>query len=166
MTQGSVGWVRRLWRSTIWAPGAIPPEELKYAGPLKRVALPVLDLLLILGGVYAVISGIPSLDTLLPTDASNALGYLFVVCAGVCLLGASFPRLWSVEAAGKILVLAVLAMYFVALRVVDGGTPTRMFISAVVLWSMVLPVLRLWWLFGEYGTRRKIRRQQGAGEVR
>lgn len=147
------GLVRRIGRATIWAPGAIPVEERKYAGPLKRVALPLLDVLLIVGGFYAVTSGIPALDELLPDDVSDFLGYLFVGCAVVCLAGAVFPRLWPLEVAGKILVVSILGMYFVALRTVDGGTPTRMFVSAVVLWSMVLPILRLWWLGAEYGAR-------------
>lgn len=151
--------LRRVGGATIWAPGAIPPEERKYAGPLKRVALPVLDLLLVLGGFYAVTSGIPALDDLLPEHVSDALGFLFVVCACVCLLGAAFPRLWGVEVAGKILVVAILGMYFIALRTVDGGTPTRLFVSAVVLWSLVLPILRLWWLGVEYGARHMSRRQ-------
>lgn len=155
--------LRRLGRATIWAPGAIPPEERKYAGPLKRVALPVLDLLLIVGGFYAVRFGIPALDELMPEHISDFLGYLFVACAIVCLLGAVFPRLWTLEVAGKILVVAILGMYFVALRTVDGGTPTRLFVSAVVLWSMVLPVLRLWWLGAEYGARHMGERRARKG---
>jgi hypothetical protein len=157
--------LRRVGGATIWAPGAIPIEERKYAGPLKRVALPVLDLILILGGIYAVTSGIPALDELLPDHVSDALGYLFMVCACVCLLGAAFPRLWAVEVAGKILVVAILGMYFVALRTVDGGTTTRLFISAVVLASLVLPVLRLWWLGAEYGSRHVSRRQAAKGRI-
>jgi cytochrome bd-type quinol oxidase subunit 1 len=140
-------------RATIWAPGAIPTEERKYAGPLKRVALPALDVLLIVGGYYAVTSGIPALDELLPDDVSNFLGLLFAACAVVCLLGAVFPRLWTLEVAGKILVVAILGMYFIALRTLDDDTLPRKFVSLVVLWGMVLPVLRLWWLGAEYGAR-------------
>jgi hypothetical protein len=143
----------RVGRASIWAPGAIPPDEIKYAGPLKRVALPVFDLLLIVGGIYAVSSGIPALDTLLPDAASNALGIIFVVCAVVCLFGAAFPRLWPVEMGGKILIVSILGMYFFALRLVDGGTPTRLFVSAAVVWGLVLPVLRLWYLGVEYAGR-------------
>lgn len=42
----------RLWRASIWAPGAIPPEEWKYRN-LKRVALPVYDAIAVLAGVHA-----------------------------------------------------------------------------------------------------------------
>lgn len=153
MPRTGPSWGVRLWRSTIWAPGAIPKAEVKYAGPLKRVALPVFDLLLILGGYYAVIAGIPALDELLPDPVSDALGMLFAACAVVCLMGAVFPRLWPLEVVGKILVVAVLGMYFIALRTVDGGSPTRLFISTAVVWGMVLPILRLWWLGTEYGAR-------------
>lgn len=154
----------RIGRASIWARGAIPTEELKYAGPLKRVALPVFDVLLIVGGIYAVQSGIPALDTLLPEAASDALGYIFVVCAVVCLFGAAFPRLWPVEMAGKIMLVSILGMYFVALRTVGGGTPTRLFVSAVVVWGLVLPVLRLWYLGVEYaGRHNKPRRRVKKG---
>jgi hypothetical protein len=149
-------------RATIWAPGAIPPDEMKYAGPLKRVALPAFDLLLMIGGYYAVVAGIPALDDLLPDEISNGLGLLFAACAVVCLMGAAFPRLWTFEVVGKILVVAILGMYFIALRTVDGGSPTRLFISTAVVWGMVLPVLRLWLVFGEYGARRNLKRQEAA----
>lgn len=156
---------RRLLRPTIWGPQTWSPEERKYAGPLKRVALPILDVLLIVGGFYAVAAGIPALDELLPETVSDFLGYLFVGCAVVCLLGAVFPRLWPLEVAGKILVVAILGMYFLALRTVDGGTSTRLFVSAVVLWGMVLPILRLWWLGVEYGARHLGGRRAKKGNI-
>lgn len=142
---------------TIWAPGAIPLSEAKYATPLKRVILPLYDLGAVLGGVYAIRSGIPSLDVLVPPLVSDITGYGFIVVAIACLAGISFPRLWAVETAGKALLFALLGTYLLALRTlaihIDDGN--RDFISVIVYLAMLLPVTRLWILGVEYRDRKE-----------
>jgi hypothetical protein len=148
---------RRVLAPTIWAPGAIPASEAKYATPLKRVALPLYDLGAVAAGIYAIRSGIPSLDALLPHAFADSLGYFFIAAAVVCLAGIVFPKLWAVEMIGKGFLFAFLGTYLIALRTLadQEGSGTRDFISAIVYMVMLVPLLRLWILGLEYRDRKK-----------
>lgn len=153
----------RLRRPTVWAPGAIPADEVKYAGPLKRVVFPLFDVALIVAGFYAVRSGIPSLDQLLPDRFSDALAYTFVLCAFGALLGIVYPALWAVEMIGKVLLVGILGMYFLALRTLAGPDGNRDFISALVLAIVPWLLFRLWIIGVELRKRldSRARRREG-----
>jgi hypothetical protein len=150
--------VRRVARASIWAPGAIPKDELKYAHPLKRIFLPLLDVLIVIAGFYGVHSGIPSFDKLMPALASDILSLLFVAAGLVALFGISFPRLWAFEASAKYALVGMLGTYFVALTTVGGSSQTRDFIACLVLVTMPFMLFRLWILGDEWQARRERRR--------
>lgn len=148
--------MRRLLLSTIWAPGAIPPSEGKYAKPLKRVALPAYDIVAVITGFFAVSSGIPAVDRVLPSHISDLFGYLFVAVALACLVGISFPRLYLLETWAKCFLFGFLGTYAIALRIVAGssGESTRDFVTGIVLLAMITPLFRLWILGTEARDRK------------
>lgn len=142
----------RVARASIWAPGAIPVHERKWAVPLKRVALPVYDVLLVIAGYVGIHSGIPSLDRLLPPPVSITLAIILAVAAGAALLGIAFPRFWKLETAAKVAVIGLLGLYFAAVVTVGGAN--REFVAVIVLLALPLPFLRLWILGIENRDRR------------
>jgi hypothetical protein len=149
--------LRRLLRPTIWGPGHIPSSERKYAVPLKRFALPLLDLVFLYAGWYAIKSGIPSLDILLPDVVSSIASFAFIVAAAGACIGVVFPCLWWLEIASKIALIGLLGTYYLALRTLATGDPARDFISAIVLATVVLPGFGLWILGIELRDRREKR---------
>jgi hypothetical protein len=145
----------RLRAKTIWAPGAIPPEEKKYANPLKRFVLPAFDVAMIIAGFFAVRSGIPAIHDLFPYSVSAGFGYGFAGVAAACFIGIAFPRRWRTELFSKVALFGMLGLYLICLRVLaadDGGS--RDFISAIVTATMLVPALRLWILGTEIRDRR------------
>lgn len=146
-----------MFRHTIWAKGAIPADEWKYRN-LKRVWLPLYDVMFVWAGLIAVRFGIPSLDTLLPSWMSDTLGYTLVLVAFLCLVGVAVPRLWFFEVGAKTALLSILITYFLALRVVAGdtGTDTRAFISVVTLIAAI-PILIRMNILSEEARARRVR---------
>lgn len=147
--------MRKLLTASIWAKGAIPADERKYATPLKRVILPLFSLTLVWSGLLAIKYGIPSLETLLPDDQSDAIGWAFVAAALVSFVGGIFPRLWIAEMTGYFALGGLLFVYFLALRILgatDDGA--RAFISGIVFSALFLLLLRLWILGIEIRDRR------------
>jgi len=147
--------MKRLLARTIWAKGAIPSHELKYANPLKRFIPPLFNLTMIVAGFYAVKSGIPSIHELFPVGVSIGFGYGFAAVAAACLFGITFPHQWRAELVSKVALFGMLGVYLLCLRVLaadDGGS--RDFISAVVFAAMLIPALRLWILGTEIRDRK------------
>jgi len=145
----------RLWLWTIWGRNIIPPDERKYAAPLKKVILPLFSLTLVWSGLLAIRYGIPSLETLLPEDASDAIGWAFAAVAFLAFAGGALPRLWLAEMTGYIGLGALLFVYFLALRHLgahDDGA--RAFISGIVLSALALLLYRLWILGIEIRDRK------------
>lgn len=158
-------WPRPLVRialETIWAPGAIPPEEIKYAYPLKRVFLPLLDVLIIIAGIYGAHSGIPSFERLMPDALSDALSLMFVVAGVIAFAGIAFPALWLFEALAKYALVGMLGTYFFALLAVGGTSQTRDFIACLVLVTLPFMLYRLWILADEWQTRRLTKKKDRA----
>jgi hypothetical protein len=148
--------LRRVYDASIWHPTAIPFMERKYASPLKRAFLPLYDAIAVLAGFYAIYSGIPSLDALVPQMVSTIVGFLFITAAFVALAGIAFPAAWRLEIAGKLVLFGILGTYLIALRVLAAdGEGTRDFVGCVVAMAMLVPLLRLWVLGKEIGERRE-----------
>lgn len=154
MTNEGASLIVRLWRRTIWHPAAIPPEEWKYRS-LKRVWLPVYDVIVMVTGIWAVWYASPILRTWLPDDAIDVIGSLFVLAGFACLLGIAFPRLWKIEIVGKILVLAFLSTYAGMIWVLNvQGDAASGFVSFVVCLGLPLLFFRLMLLGEEIKQRR------------
>jgi hypothetical protein len=147
----------RVYKATVWHPSAIPPLERKYASPLKRMFLPMYDVVAVLAGYYAIFSGIPSLDALVPQAVSAVIGFLFITAAFVALVGISFPAAWRAEIGAKLILFGILGTYLIALRVlgIEDADGSRDFVGCVVAMAMLVPLLRLWVLGKEIRDRRE-----------
>jgi len=119
---------------SIWAKGAIPLIEYKYRN-LKRIVLPVIDLIFAGGGIMGAIHGIPALDQIFSREVSEIGGYTFAFVALVCFVGVSFPRLWLLEIFGKSALLGMIGGYIAAL--IFGAFVTKT--SAAYVLSLAIP---------------------------
>lgn len=123
----------RLWRATIWSRGALPESEWKYRN-LKRVWIPVYDLIAIGAGIMAVVHGSRLLDRLYG-DATDAIGLVFSAVALVCLVGVAFPRLWAVEVVGKVILVGMVIAYMSAIAI--SPSPEQILAREAPNWFVV-----------------------------
>lgn len=101
--------MRALWGATVWAKGALRAEPRKYWS-LKRLWLPLYDVVAIVNGLLAYYFGSRLLDRIFGA-ATDLVALAFTAVAIVCLIGVSFPRLWRVEFAGKVLLIGMVVGY-------------------------------------------------------
>lgn len=149
-----MSWLAAVGRASIWHPDAIPPDEWKFRS-LKRVWLPVYDVIAVLAGVWATVYGSPILHRLFEEDVIDLMGMTLTASAVVCLLGVAFPRLWKVEIAGKIILVALLGGYAIAVMLFrTNPDPSAGFIVFVLLLALPLPLFRLNLLGEEIKDRR------------
>lgn len=148
--------LRALWAASIWHPTAIPPHERKYATPLKRVVLPVYDLILILIGWLGMDEGFEALRLAFPPPGAHLTYGVLIVAGLVCLIGCAFPRLWVTEVAGKLVVMGVLGVILFAMLVAGQTVQGHAGVAAapMIAGLMLLPLLRLWILGVERAARR------------
>lgn len=145
---------------SIYGVGVIPPEQ-EHLKWLKRVWLPLFDVLAILAGFRSVSSGIPAIDALLPPELADALCYALVVIAFLCLVGILVPRLAFLEVLAKSALIAIFSCYIIALRIlVAEGESARDFVSITVAMAMILPFFRLGILADEKRKREAKKREQ------
>lgn len=153
--------LRGLWRETIWHPSAIPATEGSTSREMKRFVLPAFDILVIIMGFNAVTSGMPSFNIVYDGDVASFAAWTLLCSGIVALVGVSFPRLWALEAAGKLAMLAVFGGYAAALWVAFfQGSGARAFVAAGLTGLIALPLWNLARL-GRERTVRLLRRDQG-----
>jgi hypothetical protein len=133
----------RALRNTIWAHNAIPASEWVFRN-IKRVWLPIYDVIIIGSSIAGIIYGVPVIETIFPegvaTGGSVALGASALV-AGV---GLAFPALATVEAWAKSFLLGLIMGYSGALFLLAAdGDPNRALIAGIALCSTVPAVMRL-----------------------
>lgn len=137
--------LRRLGRASIWAPGAVPVLERKYAGPLKWFVFPAFDIIMAVVGFRGMAVGSPSINAMFPGPVAWSLCLAWGTLATVCLIGAVFPRLWMLEIGGKIALFIILTLYLIALlRAPAPYEGARDTVTGLVLGAMLIPMLRLW----------------------
>lgn len=138
-------WLSRLWRASIWHPGAIPVYEGQTAAELKRGALPLLDLCLIIAGAMAVHYGMPTFDVVYNDVISGVAASFLLASAFAAGVGVVFPRLWRLEAIGKIIMFSILLSYSVGLwGLVSGGVQGRGFVAGTTSALTVIVGWNLW----------------------
>lgn len=148
--------LRTVWRNTIWYRDAIPPLERKYAAPLKRVVFPVYDVAVICLGLFGLLVGFQAIDAALPSPGPTIL-YTVIFLAGVlCLNGCAFPVLWTVEIAGKTIILITMMVLLLAMLTAAWTIPehTGLMLTPLIVVMMLIPILRLWILGVEIAGRR------------
>lgn len=143
--------MRRLWRQTIWARDAIPLNERKYRS-LKRIWLPIVDLLYILGGLSAARYGVPAINEFFTDEV-------------VCLVGVAFVRLWWLEIAGKCVLLGQMATYVTALVILTrAGDDQRGFVFVIATIATVPLLIRLTIVADEWADRRAAKSEASTDE--
>ncbi|MEO2134595.1 hypothetical protein [Microbacterium sp.] len=147
--------IRRLWAASIWAKGAIPPDEWKFRN-LKRVWLPIYDVIAVFCGIQAVLSGSPLLNTLFPDTMIDALGYTMSTVAIVCFAGVSFPRLWVVEIIGKIILVGLISAYVATILLLSQNAGSNLFVVGMLTFGLPLAFFRLNLLGEELKERRAV----------
>lgn len=147
--------MRQLLAHSIWARDAIPLTEWKYRN-LKRVWLPLYDVLAVWAGINALAYGSRLLNRVLGTHAVDAVGAGFAVVAFVCLLGIAFPRLWLVEIIGKLVMVGMIIAYMAAIILYPSmpAEAPNWFIVAMLAFGLPLACFRLSMLGEEWKDRR------------
>ena len=145
--------LRRIWRASIWHPDAIPVEEWKYRN-LKRVWLPLYDLIAVFAGIQAIAFGSTMLNRLFDPNMVDVLGMALTVTAVVCFLGVAFPALWRVEIVGKIVLVALIASYVVAIIAFAKPPGPSLFVVGMLTFGLPLAFFRLNLLGEEIKERR------------
>lgn len=146
-------WLRRLWRATIWHPAAIPPAEFKYRN-LKRIWLPLYDVVAVWAGISAVVHGSALLNRLFAPMWVDVLGIVFTTVAVTCLVSVSFPRLWAVEVVGKTLLVSLISGYITTILFFSSAPQPQLFVVAMLAFGLPLAMFRLNLLGEEIKQRR------------
>lgn len=150
-----MGGLRTLWRASIWEKNAIPPDEWKFRA-LKRVWLPIYDLIAVWSGIQAVLFGSALLNRLFPPGLVDLVGMVFTLAAVAALAGVAFPRLWMVEVIGKVLLVGLVAGYVTAIVVFSRTPEPNTFVMGMLAWGMPLALFRLHMLGEEIKERREV----------
>lgn len=138
-------WLNRLWRASIWHPGAVPVYEGETAAELKRGALPLLDLCLIIAGAMAVRNGMPTFNLVYNDVISTVAAWLLLISAFSAGVGVMFPRLWRLEAVGKIVMFSILLAYSVGLwGLLSSGIQGRGFVAGTTSALTIIVGWNLW----------------------
>ena len=146
----------RLWRASIWHPEAIPPDEWKFRN-LKRVWLPLYDLIAVFAGVQAVLFGSDLLNRIFDPVAVYLLGGVFITVSLTCLYGVSFPRAWAVEIVGKVILVGMIAGYITAILFFARPPGPSLFVVGMLAFGLPLAMFRLNLLGEELKERRRAR---------
>lgn len=151
--------LRFLYHNSIWNPDAIQPEEFKYRN-LKRLWLPLFDVLSILVGVLGVAYGSRILNELYPHALVDGLSITFIVASVIALVGIAFPKLWIPEVVGKITMLGLLGGYSTAiwLSFFQGNVESG-FVAAMLMYPVLFPLFRLD-ILGEEVKQRRVEQEE------
>lgn len=146
--------LKQLLRPTIWDSDAIHPLEGQLACDVKRWMLPVFDAILIATSILAVRGGMPTFEIVYNSTVSQVAAWVFLVASITCLIGISIPKLWLLETAGKLVLLAVLLGYGFVLMLSSFEDPDRGFVGGVTLAACLVPIWRIVWLGREWRRRK------------
>lgn len=150
---------KRLFAASIWAHGAIPVDEWKFRN-LKRVWLPLYDVIAIYAGLQAVLYGSTILNRLFEPFVVDVLGVAMTFIATVCLAGVAFPRLWAIEMVGKTLLVALVIGYVTTILLFSESPTPNLFVIGMLTWGLPLAFFRLN-LLGE-----ELKERRAEGELR
>lgn len=154
--------LRRIAAASVWWPGALDAEPKKYRS-LKRLWLPLYDVVALMNGLLAAAFGSRILDQIFG-DGTDLIGFFFAGVALVCLVGVSFPRLWRVEFAGKVLLIGMVVGYIVCILAFPSPEQLELkeapsfFVSGMLVFGLPLACFGLDLLTREEFDRRVRRR--------
>lgn len=153
--------MRGLWRASIWHPDAIPVTEGSTSREMKRIVLPLFDALVILMGFNGILNGMPSFALVYDPTITVIASWTLFMAGWVAFVGLAFPRLWYLEAVGKLAMVFVLGGYAGAVWIAYvQGDAGRGFVAAGLTGLLALPMWNLARLGRERTTRVLERRQR------
>ncbi len=122
----------RFKRLTVWHPiNTDPTDDDRWT---VRVWLPLYDLLAVLGGYIAYLIGSPLLNRLFPNDLVDTTAVVFLIAGFITLVGVCIPRLWRVEAGGKMVMSFLLTSYaFLVLAFPSKDAQNNSFITVILI---------------------------------
>ena len=148
--------LQRVYRQTIWHPDAVEDSEFKYRN-LRRVWLPLFDVLSIWIGFLAVQYGSTSLNKMFPGVVVDVAGSIFTIAATLALVGVVFPRLFLAEIVGKVVLVSLLGTYSVIIWASFlAGEVQSGFVAGMLMLPLILPFAVLQ-IRGEEIKQRKTR---------
>jgi len=146
--------MRRIWQATIWAKGAIPPEDYPNRNQ-KRVMYPFIDIVFVLAGFSAARYGVPAISEFFTDSTVDLFAYSIAGAGFACLLGIGFPRLWPLEILAKSALLSLNVLYFVALFMLTAvGEGNRGYVVCIAAVAIAPIVWRITQLSSEWQKRR------------
>ena len=111
---------------------------------MKRVWLPFFDLLSVLVGILGIAYGSKILNELYDPAFIDGVSSIFIVASVAALIGVSFPKLWLVEGAGKLIMLALLGGYSTAIWAsYFQGNVESGFVAAMLMYPIIMPLMTL-----------------------
>lgn len=109
--------IARAWRASVWSRRTLSVEDERVSG-LLRFGYPWTDIALILFGLGGLVYGIPALRDVFSGVYAQVWSGTIAVVSLICLIGVAFPsRFWRVELAAKSALVAMLAVYGIALMI-------------------------------------------------
>lgn len=135
----------RFKRSTVWHPiNTDPTDDDRWT---VRVWLPLYDVLALMGGLIAYYIGSPLLNRLFPDLVVDSAAIVFLAAGLVTLVGVCIPRLWRLEALGKIGMSFLLTSYaFLVLAFPSKDAQNNSFITVILImatWGVYPRLTRL-----------------------
>lgn len=142
--------LRRVAGATVWAHDGVRPEDYRYRG-LYRFVLPLTDVLFLYFGAVGWHNGIRSVAQAAGPEAQTWWSGAIALFSFVALVGVAFPRLWPVEAFGKIWLIVFVSQY-VFLILGRGVLDEKVTATAgLIIILVLLPIWRVadlgfvWW---------------------
>ncbi|QCQ57470.1 hypothetical protein SEA_SUCHA_25 [Microbacterium phage Sucha] len=122
----------RFKRLLVWHPiNTDPTDDDRWS---VRVWYPLYDLLAIIGGYIAYFIGSPLLNRLFPAWVVDGAAVAFGFAGAITLVGVVVPRLWRVEALGKIGMSFLLTSYaFLVLAFPSRDAQNNSFITVILI---------------------------------
>lgn len=121
---------------------------------MKRIVLPIFDALVVLMGFNAICNGMPSFNIVYDPAITAIASWTLFASGFVAFAGLAFPRLWFLEAVGKLAMVFVLGGYAGAVWVAYvQGDSGRGFVAAGLTGLLALPL----WNLARLGRERTAR---------
>lgn len=138
--------LRRIARASVWARDGVRAEDWRFRG-IVRFVLPVTNLLFLYFGAVGWHNGVNSVAAATDPEWQTWWSAGIALSALIALVGVSFPRLWLIEALGKIPLIGLVSIYILFLMgrgVVDANVTAT---AGLILILILLPI----WRVGDLG---------------
>ncbi|WP_307376942.1 hypothetical protein [Microbacterium sp. W4I20] len=121
---------------------------------MKRIVLPLFDGLVVLMGFNGILNGMPSFALVYDPTITAIASWTLFMAGLVAFVGLAIPRLWYLEAVGKLAMVFVLGGYAGAVWIAYvQGDAGRGFVAAGLTGLLALPMWNLARLGRERATR-------------